>query len=79
MTRSGRTCARPVPNWAIYQQAEAKGAAFLLTAREGGALIGYFFLAVVACSLHYRIPEAVADIYYVDCDDAPSHRTDGRF
>ena len=37
---------RAEPNWAMYFAAEAKNAAFLLTAREGGSLVGYFGMLV---------------------------------
>jgi len=34
------------PNWDIYFAAEARNAAFLLTAREDGTLVGYFGMLV---------------------------------
>lgn len=37
---------RAEPNWNIYFAAEAKNAAFLLTAREDGVLVGYFGMLV---------------------------------
>jgi hypothetical protein len=36
------------PNWKLYFAAEACNAAFLLTAREDGALVGYFGMLVYA-------------------------------
>lgn len=37
---------RPEPNWKLYFAAEARNAAFLLTAREDGKLVGYFGMLV---------------------------------
>lgn len=34
------------PNWAIYFAAEAKGNAFLVTAREKGLMVGYFGMLI---------------------------------
>jgi len=37
---------RAEPNWKLYFTAEARNAAFLLTAREDGVLVGYFGMLV---------------------------------
>ncbi len=37
---------RAEPNWNLYATAEARGAAFLLTARENSLLVGYFGMLV---------------------------------
>lgn len=58
------------PNWTAYAALEGAGHLRIFTAREGGELVGYFFL-ILAGSLHYRSHEfAVTDLIYL----APAHR-----
>jgi hypothetical protein len=53
------------PRWDIYEQAEAKGAAFLLTAREEGVLVGYFGMLVYPNLSLKRELAAASTPYYV--------------
>jgi hypothetical protein len=56
------------PDLAVYEALEANGRLRVLTARDGGKLVGYY-VAILAPSLHYKsILCATEDMYYLDPD-----------
>ncbi len=56
---------KPEPSWQLYFAAEAKNAAFLLVAREDGAMVGYFGM-VIYPNLSLKNQLAATDTpYYV--------------
>lgn len=53
------------PDWAHYAEIDKTGQLFVLTARDGGRLVGYFF-AIVGKGLHNaRSIMARTDMYYL--------------
>jgi|SRR5579872_224079 len=52
------------PDLATYDALNEKGRLRVLTARDGGRLVGYY-ISVIARNLHYNIITATEDMYYL--------------
>jgi len=56
------------PDWQIYEQMERSGKLWVLTARDGGRLVGYIVM-MLSRHLHYRsLTIAIDDIHFIHPD-----------
>ncbi len=58
------------PDWEAYERAESSGKVWVMTARQGGVMVGYIIM-ILSFDMHYRkMFRATEDVHFI----APEHR-----